>query len=437
MPNKSNPPRVLLIVGTLYLIFYSIFSLVNLFLIKNTGVLNLIFYGTLLITLVGSWGLWNQKKIFSRPFWKYFLIFQLVFSPCYFYFLYNISPVFVGKIALFLPLCFIIYFYAFKKDLIWKIAEEVQTTQNNTIDFKSHAIFFIGLILITLLYNPFPKDNLSPSDYNSLGVRAAYRGDVAGEKRFYFKGLKAAKKLHQEDTAAVAKIYHNLSICYDEGLNEKASVFYDLKAIAIYEKLLKENKIKKGSQEYHMLGEAYYVAGASDITGDIKKKIQYLNKAMKIFIELKDNRGIATCNEGFGTVYNNAKDYKRSKIYYEKAIRISDKNNIQDLLANNYKMYADSLFDQKKYAQAEKFALMAINTYKKDENQDPTIQRRLGNAYTVLGKIKSAQGNCEDATKYYSIGIPIMNQTVKKPELIIKLHLKMLKDECEASKVSQ
>ncbi|MDD3437062.1 MAG: hypothetical protein PHC64_07930 [Candidatus Gastranaerophilales bacterium] len=42
--------------------------------------------------------------------------------------------------------------------LIWEISNEAKTTQNNIINFKSHSIFFISLILITLLYNPFPQD---------------------------------------------------------------------------------------------------------------------------------------------------------------------------------------------------------------------------------------------------------------------------------------
>lgn len=439
MFNKSTSPRILFILGTLYLTFYSIYLLINIFALVHTSSLDVIFYGVILITLVGSWGLWNQKKIFNKSFWKGFLIFQSSFSLYYFYFSDNMiksaNSVYIYKTLLFLPLCFLIYFYAFKNDAIWNISEGAEFPKNASISLKNHFIFFIGLILITLSCNPFPQDNLSPAEYNSLGVQAASQGDIAGEKRFYLKGLKAAKKIHKEDTPVVAKIYHNLSIHYDERFNEKASVFYTLKAIAIYEKLLKENKINKQSQEYHMLAEGYYAVGTSDVITDTKKKLLYLNKAMNIFIELKDNSWQANCYQGFGKVYSKNKDYRQSKLYYEKAIAIAKKNKIKDVLADIYKMYADSLFDQKEYAQAEKFAQKAIAIFKKDVSPNIPRQYQFGNAYTVLAKINAAQGKCDESAKYNSIGMPMMNKSVGLSDPVIKRLINDSKNKCEASKL--
>lgn len=440
MSNKSAPPRVLLILGTLFLIFYSIFFLVNLFPAIHANSLEKIFYWILLITLLGLWGLWNQKKIFNQSFWKVFLFVQLIVPLYYFYMTYStlngLPLVLINKILLLLPLCIIIYFYAFKNYEIWNIPEEVRILPNNKIALKSHSIFLIGAILITLLYNPFPQDKLSPAEYNSLGFQAAGRGDSAAEKRFYFKGLKAAKKMHMEDTKDVAKIYHNLSIYYDEKFNEKASIFYDLKAIAIYEKLLKENKINKKSSEYHMLAEGYYVLGTNNATKDAKTNIYYLNKAMTIFKDLKDDRWISMCNQGLGTVYSKNKDYRLSKFYFEQASAIAKKEKINDVLADTYKQYADSLFAQKKYKQAEEFAKKAINTFEKNDKKAFYNERQLGNSYNVLAKIYAAQGNCNEANKYYSIGIPMMNKSVRLTEFEVNRTIRKYQDECQASNTS-
>lgn len=438
MSNKSASPRVLLILGTLYLVFYSIFLLNNLFSVTNTSSLNLAFYGLILITLAGSWGLWNQKKIFSKSFWKYFLTFQIVFSLVYFYVTYNlakgINPLFIEKVLLVLPLCFIIYFYAFKNDFIWEMPEEAKTTQDNTINFKSHSVFFISLFLITLLYNPFPQDNLTPAEYNSLGVQAGNRGDLVAERRYYMKGLKAAKKLHKENSPDVGKIYFNLAINYDTRFNEEASGIYAVKAINIYKNLVGSGRKNQNNQYYHILAESYRFAGSNDTIKPVEKRISYIKEAITIFQNIKDNRGLSISYQALADVYSDTGEYKKSKLYYEKAMEIAKNNKINDVLADNYKLYADSLFDQKKYNDAEKMVQKSIMLFKDNGRQDLSHLRQLGNAYNVLAKIYSEQGKCDKSIEYYSLGVPMMNQSVKLNPLVIKLILKDFKDKCEMQK---
>lgn len=441
MSNQSTSPRILLIIGTLYLVFYSIFLLSNVTSAANTNSLNPIFYGLILITLAGSWGWWNQKKIFSKSFWKYFLIFQIVFYLIYFYITYNlakgITPIFIEKILLFLPLCFIIYFYAFKNDLVWEISDEAKTTQNNIINFKNHSVFFISLILITLLYNPFPQDNLTPAEYNSLGVQAGNRGDLVAERRYYMKGLKAAKKLHQENSPDVGKIYFNLAINYDQRFNEKASGIYAIKAINIYKNLVKHKGENQNNQYSDILAESYRSAGSNDTVKPIEKRILYISEAIIIFQNIKDNRGLSISYQALADVYSDIGDYTKSKLYYEDAIKIAKNSKINDVLADNYKLYADSLFAQKKYNDAEKIVQKSIRIFKDSDKQVPNYSRQLGNAYNVLAKIYSTQGKCDESIKYYSLGVPMMNQSVKLNPVAIKLILKDFKDKCELQKVKK
>ena len=429
--------RLLSIIATAYFAIYSIFLLTKLFSPFNFGTMNAVFFTVILLTLIGLWGLWKQQKFFNKLFWKYFSTFQLLIAVSYFYTTYKVmvimSPIFIIKILLFLPLYFAILFYANKNGKVWGTPEdgEVPTLE------KINTIFFVGLVFITAAYNPFLQEQvLTPADYNSLGVQSGNRGDLFGEKRFYMMGLKAAKKLKQEDTAPVGKIYLNLSSYSNMGLDFKASILYATKAIKLYQDLLDKKKIDKKSSEYLRLGDAYYLAGASAADMDLNQRVLYLNQAMAIYTELKDNEGLARCNESLGNAYRRAKDYKKSKLYFEKAEKIALKNNLIELLAHNYSVYADSLLDQKKYAEAEEIGLKAINILKNNGAADNYSPFTLGKAYATIGEIYQAQGKCEEARENYSIGMPMLYKRMSIP-LPTEFMIKLRNDECKAIKTSK
>lgn len=437
MKNKSIITKFLFALGTLYVVIYSIFLIRDFFEVANVSPLMSGFYAVIFITFIGSWSLWNQKKVFNKSFWKYFLIFQLTLSTTYFYINGNlikgISPIFIEKLILFIPLCLIIYLYTFKSDFIWNNSEILLDEKNNML--KRNILFCVSLILITINYNPFsfgPK--YTPTEYKSLGYDAGMRGDLIAEKRYYLKGIKEAKKLHQENTPVVAKIYHNLSINSTSRFNDRAAYIYSLKAITIYENLLKEHKIDKKGEEYSMLGDNYYSVGGNNAVKNDAKKLSYLMKALKISTERKDIIQIIMCNQSLGSFYKNTKNYKLSNLYYKKAISIAKQNKLEKNLADGYRLYGDSMFYQKKYDQAEYLVKQSIALAPKNNDEDKFL---LGSSYNILGKIYEEEGKCDEAYKNYSVGYPMMNKTVKWNPYVVNLKMKENIDKCEAKKIEK
>lgn len=421
----------------LYVVIYSIFLFGSFFTAVSLSPLFSGFHACIFITLIGSFSLWKRKRVFNQSFWKYFLIFQLVLSVTYFYINYNmvkgLNPIFLGKLILFFPLSFIIYWYTFKCDDIWNNLEIHPNTKDNVL--KNNILFLMALILITINYNPYSfEPQYTPERYKSLGYEAGMRGDLIAEKRYDLKGIKEAKKLHQENTPVVAKIYHNLSINASSRFNDKASYMYSLKAISIYEKLLKEHKIDKKGEEYSILGDDYYSVGGNNAFKNDAKKLSYLMKALEISTERKDIMRIIMCNQTLGSFYNNTKNYKLSELYFKKAISIAKQNKLEKNLADGYRLYADSLFYQKKYDQAEYLVKQSIALAPKNNDEDKFL---LGSSYNVLGKIQEEQGKCDEAYKNYSIGYPMMNRTVKWNPYVVNLKMKENIDRCEAKKIEK
>lgn len=437
MNNESNLSKAVFIFTSLYAVIYSVFTLINVLTTVYAISLEPIFNVVILIALLGAWGLCSEKKVFSKAFWKYFLIFQSVFSVCYFYIMYNlvvgIKSVFIYRIIAVIPLIFLVYLYTYKSDKTWGIIADTEYQEKSKIN--PILLFILALVLITLNYNPFfPGEKLTLSEYNSLGVQAANRGDFVSERRYYTKGLEAAKRLHQENSADVGKICFNFAISYDERLKYEESGEYSLRAAKIYKNLIekdKKEKKEKNTQYYNMLAESYRFLGDNETIKPVEKRISYLNEAITIFKDLKDNSGLASAYQGLADIYSDKGDYKKSKQYFEKALNLAEENKMNDLMAVNYKLLADSLFKQKKYKDAEKMARKSVEIYKKAGRQDLIYLHQLGNAYAVLAKTLSAQGKCEEASKYYSIGVPMMNGTVKVNPIAIKLMLDSFNDECK------
>lgn len=434
MKNQSMITKFFFVIVALYIVIYSIFLFGNFFAVVSVSPLISGFYASIFITLIGSWSLWKRKRLFNKSFWKYFLIFQLVLSTTYFYLDHNmvrgLNPIFVEKLILFSPLTFIIYWYTFKCDDIWNNLQIYPNTKDNML--KNNILFLMALILITINYNPYSfEPQYTPEKYKSLGYEAGMRGDLVAEKRYNLKGIKKAKKLHEENTPVVAKIYHNLSIDANSRFNDRAAYIYSLKSIAIYEKLLKENKINKMGEEYSILEENYYSVGVNDSVKNDAKKLSYITKALEISVERKDTKHKVMCYQALGDFYNDTKDYKLSEQFYKKAIILAKQNNLEKDLAVGYKLYGDSMFYQKKYAKAEYLVKQSITILKKI-NDDYEM---LGNSYNVLGKIYEEQGKCDEAYKNYVIGYPMMNKSAKWNPYVVEFMMEDIKNKCEAKKI--
>jgi tetratricopeptide (TPR) repeat protein len=118
--------------------------------------------------------------------------------------------------------------------------------------------------------------------------------------------------------------------------------------------------------------------------------------------KMGDEAGIIASNVNIGQIYDQQKDYKKAKDYYEKALKIAESNDDYasekaSALFNLAVIYAEEGNIQKslEYNQKALDIRIAIG----DEVKIPESYRALGEVYTALGDYSKAQKYLEDALK--------------------------------------
>ena len=418
MDNKTILSKFMFVLGSLYSILYFLAILVKVCSHVEFSSYDFTFQAVLFTTVLGLSGLCRRKKIFNQSFWKYFSLFQLFFFIAYFYstsiVAVRINQEFILKVLLILPLFFSIQYYVFKNDDIWFDHGVESMLPSKTSNLVNSAVFCLGLTCITLIYNPFWEEvnpNVTPAQYNSLAYEASLKGDLVAERRFYLQGLKAAKKMHQEESPVVAKIYSNLGIYYQIRGIDSESVKYTYKSLVLYQKLLTEKKISKGSREYSIFADDYCDLGSSDYIKNNELKISYIKTAIGMFEELKENDGLVRCYQSLARIYCKTGQYKMSEATYAKAISIAQNSISYTLLADTYKMYADCLLSQQQDRKAELYAKKSVNIYATHGVKSLVEEQQFGKSLTILAKVYLAQGRCSESNYYLKKGVPMMNKS--------------------------
>ncbi|EKE04209.1 MAG: hypothetical protein ACD_20C00097G0026 [uncultured bacterium] len=412
---KLKIPELLWISGILYFGIYSFFLLLSFLFTASAIKLDGIAYLSLLLLITGVFGFCNRKRIFTGLFWREIFIVSVLFKFLYLYVkctqfgLLYIDAVY--DCVLSFPLYSILFLYAFKSRSLWENSTQVDTADNP----KYATLFLILLFLATLIFNSSAMQlKFSPQVYNSMGVQAGNSGKLLEERRYYLKGLKAAKKSDKE-TLTVGKIYYNLGLHYNLRKNTAKSLFYLRKAKELYEKLLDFNNVSNSNMHYSILANTYLML-ASKGEGNLTEKIHLSEKAIKIYKGLGNKGGICRGYSDIAGVYSANSIYDLADLYYKKAIAYGGEYNLNWELTSAYRMYAYSLYKQKRYKEALPFAKQAIEIY---EKKFPNKQNDyyLGNSYVVLANILKEMGECDEAIPLYrkGYGIEIKASGYSKP----------------------
>ncbi len=179
------------------------------------------------------------------------------------------------------------------------------------------------------------------------------------------------------------------------------------KAIEYCEKALKiaqEIGDKHGEgQRLGNLGNVY------SYMGDERKAIEYYEKALKITQEIGDKRAEGVCLGNLGSAYSNLSDVKKATEYYEKALKIAHKIDAKQdegawlgALGNVYSYMGDERKAIEYYEKALKIA-QEIG----DKHGEGTTLGNLGTAYQELSDVKKA-------IEYYEKALKIAQETGDK-----------------------
>jgi len=128
------------------------------------------------------------------------------------------------------------------------------------------------------------------------------------------------KELSQPDSNNLAAAYNNVGSTYGDLGDHKRALEYQLKALAIREKVLPPDHPDLATS-YNNVGLAY------GQMGDREKKLEYYLKALTIFEKVlpPDHPYLATSYNNVGLTYGNLGDHKRALEYQRKALVIREK----------------------------------------------------------------------------------------------------------------
>ncbi|MEQ8425905.1 MAG: tetratricopeptide repeat protein, partial [Cyclobacteriaceae bacterium] len=146
-------------------------------------------------------------------------------------------------------------------------------------------------------------------------------------------------------------------------------------------------------------GEAYSYRVLASMSGAHDQYLpysEYLQKGIKLFIELKDSVGLANCFITEAVVYNRQLNFEESIKSYKKAISIFRSANLEDRIAVCLSNMGFVFFRMENYPNAKESLVEAI-AMKDAIDNTPTLM----NAYNNLGLVELKLANIPSAEDYF------------------------------------
>ena len=145
---------------------------------------------------------------------------------------------------------------------------------------------------------------------------------------------------------------------------------------------------------------------------DYSRSLEYYQKALQLYIDLKDKDGIATSYNNIGLAYLDTKEYSKAKVYFFKALKLANELDLYDFsgdIFSNLKFYYeetgdyknalyyyeksnevyDSLIGEKKNKQIRN--LQVKYEAEKKQNQISQLERKTENQQAVIKNVKVVQ----------------------------------------------
>ncbi len=178
---------------------------------------------------------------------------------------------------------------------------------------------------------------------------------------------------------------------YDSALFYAFNVIYGIKRS---EQLNSKEKDRKLMWLYQSLGNIYYYKSFYD------SSLFYSYQGLRIAESIKDDNAVALFYNQIGNVHLQLNEF-------EKAINFQTKAATTNLQLENYRGFiiqlsnlADSYMEIKEYQKAALYADSAMMLAHKHE-----MYRHIPHNYNSLGLIKFKLGNCNEAIKFYELGL--------------------------------
>ena len=223
------------------------------------------------------------------------------------------------------------------------IAFSVKGDYQNALNYTTKAYELCAL--------PNIKPNFKPSVLTSMGIIYEYLDRFNDAVESHTQAVEEYKKI--DNQKGVATSLNNLGIAYVTIKKDyKQALSYFFESLEIREKI---GDIPKTASSLNNIGETYMNME------DLPNAIEYINRATKLYIELKDSYGLAVNYMNIANIYKKQNKYKQAMEYSNKSIAYADSLNLKLFLQKNYKLLSDIYKDQGNYKNAYKYYVLSTD----------------------------------------------------------------------------
>jgi len=191
-------------------------------------------------------------------------------------------------------------------DYLLDIAKKCQ----KTVELQNGLVFADRALNISKSISDLNREYLSLEFYGFLNYKA---GNYESALNYFQQSTRVFGDLSKSATAfdGIGTIYRILKR-YDKAL------YYKKKALKIWE----ENKDFKGIQR-----SLNNISNVYNKLGDYKKSFEYIFRALNMAEELKDNKALSIIYNNIGELHRELKEYDKALHYYKKSLILSNKSN--------------------------------------------------------------------------------------------------------------
>ncbi len=238
---------------------------------------------------------------------------------------------------------------------------------------------------------------------NKLGSNYYYTSDYSNSIKCFIECLREFSK--NKDRASTASIHNNLAVIYDQ-LNDTINAIKHHK-LALYIRksldLKNEENLNNLAQSYGNLGKTYSTMNRHNLA------LENYEKALSIYNQTNNKRGIALIYNNIGTVYGNELNFDKAEEYFNKAIKIYQEIDNTERLTLSLINIAELLNRRDNFKEAIEKYHAALKLAMERNNKDDVIScyEGLNSAYLNLKDYKTAY---EYLQKYHLTKDSVFNE---------------------------
>ena len=210
------------------------------------------------------------------------------------------------------------------------------------------------------------------------------------------------------DLLVRSALYRKIADAFKKANDEEMAIAYYNKALAIEEKLGKEQDV---SAVYQELADTYYNSG------DFQNSLSIYEKSLSLKEKAGDKAGASKVLSDIANVYETTYDYRNAIDYYQQSAKlkdsIQDESGLKDVMNNLGDVY---------YKQ--KILTSSILSYEKTVGiiQKLNMNEALGPVYNKLGVAHYEMGNYAEAGKFFKESMKNLNENGNRKEASMALN---------------